>query len=286
MTDPKVLGLVHEPAYESLVNRLITKTQSDGSTPDKRPLIEAKQQELITKVGEGTTRCAAYLAKQLQTESLSRLVSAVPAIPKLTAQEMARLPKQAEQRVANRLSALSPQEASTPAFWFACHVVWIKQDVFGDLVSTFLENTAGSEPNNEAQVRNFLRRTGGLEQVRGKVSVLTDCPVSAAWWRVRMARSVSDASSGNLSFADAHSVLHHPTVWTTLTSYAVKQLTAITSPKALAAALAALHANNNGDVTKEQAVGVLRAVGRLNHTYCLEHVSWNRLHETAKSGLS
>ena len=50
----------------------------------------------------------------------------------------------------------------------------------------------------DAAVRNPFRRMGGLPHVRGKLSVLADCPISCAWWRRRVARlavaEYSDAS--------------------------------------------------------------------------------------------
>ncbi len=320
MTTNSVLTLVDEVAYQSWQQHIIYETnrvrasdeqssagqangslaggdsadasQEDSSDEQRyRSEVKARQLELVAAVAAGSAECSRYLLRQLRVTDEETLRSAVPSLPNpLTASELLRLPRYAEERIAESLSNVSPAQAATPAFWAACHAVWIAQGNFDDLVAGFLEGPKAD--NAEARTRNFLRRTGGLERVRGKVSVLVNCPISMAWWRVRTARDVATAgTNGSLDFATAHEVLHDPTIWAELTGLSVKRLTSLSASNARAAAITALAQRDtlgNGvtvKLRKAHCQGALRSVARLSHSFSLNTIPWEQLLSAAKAGI-
>ncbi|WP_419919926.1 hypothetical protein [Candidatus Poriferisocius sp.] len=256
--------------------------------------LNSLQQELITAVNTGHDECSRYLLKQLRvTEEAAKaaLMSVVPPLPNpLTAAELKRMPRYAEVKVAESLDGILPGEAATPAFWAACHAVWIKQERFDDLVDCFLEGSRGT--GDEEQTRNFLRRTGGLEAVRGKVSVLTNCPISMAWWRVRTAREAAEiATASKLDFSTAHELLHDTIIWEELTGLSVKRLTALNAPKARAASIVALWQRGSigrtvsSTLRKAHCKGAFHAVARLSHSFSLNIIPWEKLLQAAQDGI-
>lgn len=320
MTTSGVLALVDEVAYQSWQQHIIYEKnrartvdeqsatgQDNGSTgadesangqpngpsdeQQYRREVNARQLELVAAVAAGSAVCSQYLLRHLRVTDEEALRSAVPPLPNpLTASELLRLPRYAEVRIAESLAAVSPAEAATPVFWAACHAVWIGQGNFDDLVAGFLEGPKAD--NAEARTRNFLRRTGGLERVRGKVSVLVNCPISMAWWRVRTARDIASvAPSGSLDFDAAHEVLHDATIWAELTGLSVKRLTSLNASKARAAAIVALAQSDSlaSGVTvklrKAHCQGALRSVARLSHSFSLDTIPWDQLLPAALAGI-
>jgi len=267
--------------------------QPEGSTDEQqyRREVNARQLELVAAVVAGPAVCSQYLRRQLRVTDEEALKSAVPPLPNpLTASELLRLPRYAEARIAESLTGVSPAEAATPVFWAACHAVWIGQGNFDDLVAGFLEGPKAD--NAEARTRNFLRRTGGLERVRGKVSVLVNCPISMGWWRVRTASDIANAApEGSLDFDAAHDVLHDATIWAELTGLSVKRLTSLNASKARAAAIVALAQRDSlaGGITvklrKARCQGALRAVARLSHSFSLDTIPWEQLLRAAEAGI-
>lgn len=315
-----VLSLVDEVAYQSWQQHIIYE-QNRARTPDEQPAaghdngaigagesaseqsdvsgdeqqyrreVNARQLELVAAVVAGPAACSQYLRKQLRVTDDEALRSAVPPLPNpLTASELLRLPRFAEARIAESLTGISPAEAATPVFWAACHAVWIGQGNFDDLVAGFLEGPKAD--NAEARTRNFLRRTGGLERVRGKVSVLVNCPISMAWWRVRIARDIANAApEGSLDFEATHTILHDATVWAELTGLSVKRLTSLNASNARAAAIVALAQRDSladgitVKLRKARCQGALRAVARLSHSFSLDTIPWEELLRAAEAGI-
>lgn len=231
------------------------------------------------------------MLRQLRVSDEPALRTAVPELPNpLTAAAMQRLPIYDETKIAASLSSITPAEAATPVYWAACHAIWIEQGNFDDLVVSFLE---GPKANNaERRTRNFLRRTGGLERVRGKVSVLVNCPISMAWWRVCTAHQIASESPPNgIDFDAAHGLLHDPNIWPELTGLSVKRITSLNAPRARAAAIVALHQRgtiNNGikaSLRKAHCQGALRALGRLSHSFSLNTIPWEAVLDTAQAGI-
>lgn len=320
MSTSGVLALVDDDAYQAWQQHIIyeknreratsartkhsqtngpeaTDGSADAATEEvsdeqkHRHEVEARQRELIAAVAAGPIACSQYLLHQLRVTDETELRAAVPPLPNpLTAAELLRLPRYAEERIAESLQSISPAEAATPVFWTACHTVWIQQGNFDDLVASFLDGPGVKD--DEARTRNFLRRTGGLERVRGKVSVLVNCPVSMAWWRVRTARDIASvAAADTLDFPAAHEMLHDPTVWAELTGLSVKRLTSLNASRARAAAIVALAqrgtvANgSNVSLRKAHCQGALRAVARLSHSFSLNVIPWEHLLGAAQAGI-
>jgi len=286
-----------QPAEDQANGSLTGGDSSDAPPEDSsdeqryRSEVKARQLELVAAVAAGSAECSRYLLRQLRVTDEETLRSAVPSLPNpLTASELLRLPRYAEERIAESLSNVSPAEAATPAFWAACHAVWIEQGNFDDLVAGFLEGPKAD--NAEARTRNFLRRTGGLERVRGKVSVLVNCPISMAWWRVRTAREiVAEAPSNSIDFETAHQLLHDPNIWPELTGLSVKRITSLNAPRARSAAIVALGQRGTIDngvkasLRKIRCQGALRALGRLSHSFSLNSVPWGTALSTALEGI-
>lgn len=304
MTASPVLSLVDEESYRAWQQSLVYKRRKSAapagsveaaadehdSEEEYRSEVLPLQQGLVDAAEAGPAACSGYLLARLGVTDRAALSQAVPALPApLTVSEMQRLPVYAEQRIATALNGVvALSEAATPAFWAACHAVWISERMFDDTVGCFLGTAASSSVDSMA--RNFMRRTGGLECVRGKVSVLTDCPVSAAFWKVRTAQEAAGAApAGELDFDKAHRILHDPVVWPELAGRSVRSLTALNAPRAKAAVVAALAccwpAEGRHSATARRAVGgVLKAVGRLGHGRSLSLVPWEELYSAAMTG--
>ena len=164
------------------------------------------------------------------------------------------------------------------------------RDVRWNLRAIFFE---GSKSNtSEARTRNFLRRTGGLRRVRGNVSPLTDCPISAAWWRYRTATDVSrvaQAEGEDLDVRAAHDVLHNKEVWSNLVTMSLKRVTAVNAPRARAAAVAALRnrgINSSQVEIRTEVQSLIRRLAGLSYGYNLEFLPWSQLVSAASDGFS
>ena len=264
---------------------------ADATADDARDEIRARQRVLIDAVAQGPAALSQYLLRTLRVTDTTALRDAVPLLPNpLTAAAMQRLPRYDEEKIAESLHDVLSAEAATPVFWTACHAVWIEQGYFDDLVASFLEGPGTRD--DEARARNFLRRTGGLERVRGKVSVLVNCPIAMAWWRVRTAREIAEVSEDTgVDFSTAHELLHDPTIWAELTGLSVKRLTSLNAPRARAAAMVALVERGTignevrASIKKTRCQGALRAVGRLSHSFSLNTTPWQTLLESALIGI-
>lgn len=321
MTAPQVLELVDVEAYQRWQKHIIYEKNrkgrtsggaadsndgvsgGNGSTPtpdadgaeasadNARDDIRSRQRALIDAVAQGPAALSQYLLRILRVTDTATLRDAVPPLPNpLTAAAMQRLPRYDEEKIAESLQSVLPSEAATPVFWTACHAIWIEQGCFDDLVASFLEGPGTRD--SEARTRNFLRRTGGLERVRGKVSVLVNCPIAMAWWRVRTAREIAEVSEDTgIEFSTAHELLHDPTIWAELTGLSVKRLTSLNAPRARAAATAALIERGTignevkTSLKKTRCQGALRAVGRLSHSYSLNSTPWQTLVQSALVGI-
>ena len=266
--------------------------QSEESDDQRyRHEVHARQLELMAAVAGGPAECSRYLLRQLRVSDEPALRAAVPELPnRLTAAAMQRLPRYDETKIAESLSSVSPAEAATPVYWAACHAIWIEQGNFDDLIVSFLEGPKAD--NAERRTRNFLRRTGGLERVRGKVSVLVNCPISMAWWRVRTARAIAaESPPDSIDFDTAHELLHDPNIWPELTGLSVKRITSLNAPRARAAAIVALDQHGTLDTgikasrRKAHCQGALRALGRLSHSFSLNTVPWESVLATAQAGI-
>jgi len=281
-----LLNQLDEDRYHDWVASIITQ-KSSKHTPDA---VQAAQQTLVDAAAAGPNRLAGYMADSLGAR-LGDLVSETPPLPQqLSDAEMTEpvMPDHAAERVAAALGDVSRAEAAKPLFWVACHTAWIKEGFFGDLLTVFLSSRRSKGlPTLEAQARNFIRRTGGIETVRGKISTLTDCPISRVWWRAAIARESADASGGLLTVERAQTILRDPVVSVALAQRSVKTLTALSAPRARAAFLLAVEDTEllvSGHKEAE-VVSSLRALGRTSHSFCLAATPLSELRKVARAGI-
>ncbi|MXW41499.1 MAG: hypothetical protein F4124_04310 [Acidimicrobiia bacterium] len=250
------------------------------------------QQQLETVVEAGPRRVREYLLERLGVVDRRQAEDAVPRLPNpLTVAEMQKLPVHAEREIAMSLKDITPVQAADPAFWTLCHAIWIGNWMFdADVAAVFMEG--GRAGNSEQRTRNFLRRLGGLHRVRGSVSVLTDCPISAAWWRYRTAVAASRQASEHgtvLSVVEAHQVLQRSQVWENLAGWSVKRVTSLNAPYAKAAVISVLARHDlttNGAKPQQQIQSVMRSVAQLGHTHSLFGIEWQQLVHAAEGGLA
>ena len=290
MSLESALGLINRDRFDDWQISLIHEKKVASSN---QQVVERNQRELegVVEAGPGSVRD--YLLKSLGVQDRHHAERLVPPLPNpLTPAEMRRLPVHAEQELARCLGEVAPAQAADPAFWTLCHAMWIGGEMFeDDVAAAFM--VGSRDKTSEDRARNFLRGIGGLNRVRGNVSVLEDCQISAAWWRCRTAEAASRTATDNgelLSFAKAHGVLWHNGVWKdNLALWSLRKVTALCAPRALAAVVSVLArhdlAPQSGDA-KKQVQAVMRAVARASHNYCLHSMDWGQLVAAAEDGLA
>lgn len=269
----------------------VPKNFADQEADDavhRRQDVQKLQDELVARIEEGPAAIERFVVMGVfGVSDLGAARSSVPELNPLTAGEMSKLPAYAERRIAESLDgSITPSVAAEPAVWALCHAVWMGRGVFGgDLPTVFLY---GSRANTqEARVRNFLRRTGGLRPVRGNTSPLTDCPISAAWWRVRLAEQAYVHSGSRLEAGAAHELLRSGHVWENLVGMSLKQVTAVCAPQAWAAILCALTGLSSAGtgIERGHVQAAIRALGRLSYSHSLGAAPLSDLVETASKAL-
>lgn len=208
--------------------RALTLTDKRNQSADE---VTQRQLELIAAVNGGSQSLVSYLRDVLDIDSTSQL-NAPPLPRRIDPSELRDPPLQLEVEISAAWSELvSAREASQPLFWTRCHLDWIGQGQFGEqLDDAFLGTLASGakEKTSEAATRNLLRRLGGLPHVRGKVSVLNDCPLARAWWRGYVADNAARHCEGMLDPLTAHRVLHSSNdAWARLVGDSVRRITVV-----------------------------------------------------------
>ena len=130
------------------------------------------------------------------------------------------------------------RDASRPVFWTLAHIHWLEKGQLGNQIEESLLLGGGRDSTDDQRTRNLLRRVGGLPHVRGKVSVLSDSPISRAWWRGNVALEIAEAMAdvSTLNPADIHRVLHsNNDAWARLVGDSVHRITVLNQPRARAA---------------------------------------------------
>ena len=132
-------------------------------------------------------------------------------------------------------------------------------------------------------VRNLFRRMGGLPHVRGKLSVLADCPISCAWWRRRVAQlaaAESERVGDPFTVEDAHRVLHAGSdAWARLVADSVRRITVVNSSRLHAALIAEYFdaARDERGLPAGELQAVVRELATFGTTLCFDTVPWNEL---------
>lgn len=268
------------------------KDQNSDSARAARTDVQRCQQTLLDSLSNGPEATRDYLCDELLNGDTDALAQFPKISGPLTPVAMKDLPACDEKIIHGALidQGLVPAVAAESSFWALCHTRWIGEGIFGsDLTEIF---TAGGTRGTEARTRNFLRRTGGLHGVRGYTSVITDCPISAAWWRVSLATEIQHTISvepgPSLSFEDTHGILRIKPMWTTLIDLSVHRVTAINVRRARAAVVTATAAHlsdGNSRIRKPQIQDAIQSVGALAYRYNLYNADWDMLVTAALNGL-
>ena len=232
----------------------------------------------------GANALAAYLRDKLGLRSKN--LQEVPPLPRqLAIEEAFQPPVELEKELHDVWSTLVHSgAASQPAFWTTCHIRWLEQGRFGnDPNAAFSTGVAGKrEPNLDTRTRDLLRHLGGLPHIRGNVSVFSDCPLSRAWWRRRLAvEAIEHAPAGRLTVNSAHRALHRSNqVWETLVMLSLRRVTAINQPTVRAAIVTYMASQDR--VQPNDIVAIAQGCARYGLGYSLQHISWDDLFEVVQ----
>ncbi len=260
-------------------------TNAKSNQPEEQ--VAERQRELIASVKAGSAQFAEYLRAQLGVDREASLEA--PQLPrKIDPSEVRNPPFELERRLCDHWAGqLGAREASQPMRWTHWHLIWIEQEQFGArLGEAFLGKLSNGEEEKkqEAAVRNLLRRLGGLPHVRGKVSVLSDCPFARAWWRGRVAAAVSSASEGMLDVETAHRILHsNNDAWARLVGDSVRRITVVNHAPLIAALLCQYkEADRAGDpVHAKKMQEALRILARRGSALMFDAMEWSELLDLA-----
>ncbi|MCQ3808543.1 MAG: hypothetical protein OXB92_08945 [Acidimicrobiaceae bacterium] len=255
-----------------------------------------RQQVLADTVACGPHAVREFLCGMASKSKALALLNELPALPcPLTEAEMAQTTFHVDREVSSTLDdwGITPMLAGESSFWALCHARWIGEGMFPDGVARVFAGGDKTASDPEAMTRTFLRRVCGLPVERGNISVITDCVLSAAWWRFRLAKEVSEtlANEGEaLGVAEAHRVLQGSVTWETFTLNMIRRLTSLNSPRARAVVVLALHEHARSDrgrsVPRESITGCMQKVAQLGDRFSFALVDWTLLAETALGALN
>ena len=193
----------------------------------------ARRQRVLAEAAKGgTAELIRYLQSELNTAAgVLRPGASIPTPTRqLSAQEMLNPPPQAAALISQTLSDVCPSDAASPAFWTAVHLQWAQSSIIDQQWSRELIGK-----NDDSTARRVCRYLGGLPHIRGKTSVLSNCPISAVWWQHRTASRVVAVKECELTEIRLLAILS--AVWPTLSSELVRRVAVMNQPRALAALL-------------------------------------------------
>lgn len=216
-------------------------------TEDPAPALIDRQQTLVASA-QSSDALASYLGEQINVDS--HLIDAAPALQGVTADEMLNTPLEWELHVGAQLRDVEPRQALSSAWWYICHIAWLKAGTFpnppdiafkarvnpGILKSNPVTMPRTASKKLDDATRNLLRRLGGLPHIRHLKGVATDPPISRAYWRHRLAAdaAVSAPANINLTTEECHRILHLSS-WGHFIDRSQQTYSSLLSPRALAA---------------------------------------------------
>ena len=249
-----------------------------------------RQKELHRVVSEGPLAFATYLRGRLGLKAEDSIDA--PVLPvHIDASEYRDPPFNLERTLSKSWDGLiRRRDASRPVFWTLAHIRWLEEGQLGDQIEETLLRGGGRDSTEDQRTRNLLRRVGGLPHVRGKVSVLSDSPISRAWWRGSVASEIADAAAGDptLSAADVHRVLHsHNDAWARLIGDSVHRITVMNQPRARAALVKLYEgATREGEPVRPLEMQLAaRLLSRHSVALAFEHLDWDELADLAREAL-
>ena len=249
-----------------------------------------RQRELHSVVAEGPLAFAAYLRDRLGLRPGGSIDA--PALPgPIDASEYRDPPFNLERTLSKSWDGqIRRRDASRPVFWTLAHIRWLEEGQLGDQIEETLLRGGGRDSTEDQRTRNLLRRVGGLPHVRGKVSVLSDSPISRAWWRGSVASEIADAAADDMSLSatDVHRVLHsHNDAWARLIGDSVHRITVMNQPRARGALVKLYEgATREGDPVRPQEMQLAaRLLSRHSVVRAFQHIDWDELIDIARDAL-
>ena len=245
---------------------------------EEKAALRERQKRLLAALGAGAAPFGACLREAVGLEPGERIGAPPFPRPALSPGEFPDLPAELELEIAAAWDGIvQPGPASTPLFWLLCHIEWIEQERFGaDILPAFFTDR---HKDSDGRTRDFLRRSGGI-YVRGNVSAHSDCPLSRAWWRTRIAAEAASDPGAGVSMEQAHAVLRTSRqVWEKFVELALKQVVVISQPRARAALISALARRDR--VTSGAVQEIAQALARHGLVRSLQHTAWGELHAIA-----
>ena len=280
--------------FTSWQRGLVFETKVHGNWDDaasevKGP-IRQRQTKLIESVSDGPVPLGRYLRTVLGLTG-DEQIAALPFPRKaLTPNEFREPPVELEQELGEAWKStlgFRPALASSPLYWLLCHVVWIEEGRLGDSGVPLEQALLSGSDAREAQIRNFLRRTGGLPRIRGNTSVFSDCLLARAWWRFRLAEEVAETTGGRISREAAHWLFHcHGQSWETLVTLSLKRITTINQKHARAAMAHHLGARvqTNGGFDQNDVKAIATSLARASLRRSLDYIPLEELYEMELGG--
>ena len=272
------------------------KSQSEADQAVIRHDTAQRQQVLVEAINRGPHAVRDFLCNMTSGLEAAALLDGLPALPRpLTTAEMAQTTLHVDREVSSVLDdwGISPMLAGESSFWALCHARWIGDEMFPDGVARVFAGGEKTASDKEAMTRTFLRRVCGLPVERGNTSVITDCALSAAWWRFRLAKEVSDTLEKEgeaLTVAQVHRLLQGSVVWETFVLNMIRRLASLNAPRARAAVVLALHEyseqHSGRTVPRESVTSCMQNVARLGDRFSFSHVDWTQLADAALEAIT
>ncbi len=242
-----------------------------------------RQEELMHTVEQGPSVLAGYLRDQLGLGT-DVSIKAPPLPRKLTPSEYRDPCFQLERDICRDWQGLvQPGLASQPLYWTVLHVAWLEEGLIGDQIDVALLS-GGRDSTVEERTRNLLRRLGGLAHVRGKISVLVNCPLGRAWWRGYVGQLAAEHSSDALTSEAAHRVLHASNpAWEKLAGDSVRRVTVNNRPEIRAALIYHFRdaSRESGGVDADHFQRTAQVLARHGSLISFDLVPWTTLIEMA-----
>ena len=285
MKGPSHKHLERLNAWQTAAVKTGRKDDKDAAAHNEKA--QPLQDELIAAVKDGPEALASHMRGKLGLAAGEEIDA--PELPRpLTSSEYRDPPLALELELCGALPDLTPAIAAQAAFWTLCHIAWIEADRFEPPLEPFFlgSKVTGKMPEKtDAAVRNLFRRLGGLPHVRGKLSVLADCPISCAWWRRRVARRAaaeSERVGDPVTVEDAHRVLHAGSdAWARLVGDSVRRITVVNSSRLHAALIAQYSeaARDDRGLPAKEFQAVVRELATFGSTLCFDRVPWTEMRE-------
>ena len=301
ITHAELDAVISRTAFREWQSDLIYERKRHNNLPEADQLeiqrdTRARQQRLTEAIASGPHEVRDFLCGMAPGLETAGMLNKLPELPRpLTEAEMAQTTFHVDSEVSSALDdwGITPMLAGESSFWALCHARWIGEGMFPDGVARVFAGGPKLASDADAMTRTFLRRTGGLPVVRGNTSVITDCPLSASWWRYRLAKEVSDTTLAhegeNLTVKQAHRVLQGSVVWETFVMNMIRRLASLNAPRARAAVVLALneHAQQSGGRTVPRDVvhACMQRVAQLGDRFSFALIDWRLLVDAATESL-